>query len=236
MQAHIWLGTLSYPIILYQAGFKWGGPLTQVLMWSFTLVILTGVLGLALQQFMPAMLKREVPRETVFGQIEHVMDRLRAEADALVLHQRGGVDRGDDNPRELAAAASTTGSGGVAIATTALVVEPTRQGLLLRSFYEQQVVPLLDRKTTPRLTRAKWEKFNSRFAGVRTEFPQSLHETLDNLLSIVRERAQLETQRHLHRILHCWLLVHIPLSYVMVALGAIHAVYAWKYAPIDPWW
>ncbi len=236
MQAHIWLGTLSYPLILYHAGFKWGGHLTQALMWLFTLVILTGVLGLALQQFIPAMLKREVPRETVIGQIEHVMDRLRAEADTLVSSaERAGVERGSG--RELAAvAASPITPPGVAAATVTIGVEPTtRQGLLLRSYYEQQVLPLLDRETTPRLTRAIWDKFNSRFGGVRAEFPQSLHETMDDLLSIVRERAELETQKRLHRILHCWLLVHIPLSYAMVVLAAIHAVYAWRYSPIGGW-
>jgi hypothetical protein len=236
MQAHIWLGTLSYPIIIYHAGFKWGGPLTQVLMWTFTFVILTGILGLALQQFMPGMIKRDVPRETVIGQIEHVMDRLRAEADAVVSSaERGAVELDVDSPRELVAAETPAGGVAVATATATVGVELTRQRLLLRSFYDQQVVPLLDRKTTPRLTHSKWEKFNARFGGVRTEFPQSLHETMDDLLSIVRERAQLETQKRLHRILHCWLLVHIPLSYVMIVLGVIHGVYAWRYAPIGGW-
>jgi len=235
MQAHIWLGTLSYPIIIYHAGFKWGGPLTQVLMWVFTLVILTGILGLVLQQFIPGMLKRDVPRETVIGQIDHVMDRLRIEADALVsTAERAGVELGDGSGLELVGAPA--GASAVATAAAPVAVEQARQRLLLRSFYEQQVLPLLDRKTTPRLTHAKWEKFNLRFAGVRAEFPQSLHETMDDLQSIVRERAQLETQRRLQWVLNCWLLVHIPLSYAMVVLAVIHAVWAWKYAPIEPWW
>ena len=236
MQAHIWLGTLSYPMILYHAGFSWGGHLTQLLMWVFTLVILTGVLGLALQQFVPGMLKREVPRETVFGQIEHVMDRLRTEADVLVSSaRRTGVERAAGGSPRLAAAAPAIGTGVVAMAATTVVIEENRQRQLLGSFYEQQVLPLLDRATTPRLTRPMWDQFNSRFGRARAEFPQSLHETLDDLLSIVRERSQLETQRRLHRLLHGWLLVHAPLSYAMIVLGVIHAVYACKYGPLGGW-
>jgi hypothetical protein len=33
----------------------------------------------------------------------------------------------------------------------------------------------------------------------------------------------------MHHFLHGWLLVHIPLSYALLALGAIHAVFALRY-------
>ena len=33
----------------------------------------------------------------------------------------------------------------------------------------------------------------------------------------------------MHRLLHGWLLVHIPLSYALILLGAIHAVMALRY-------
>lgn len=234
MQAHIWLGTLSYPIILYHAGLKWGGPLTQVLMWSFTLVIFTGILGLVFQQFIPGILKREVPRETVLGQIDHVIDKLREEADALVSSaERGGGDPDTGGAIELAPALAAI-SGGT-VATVAPTSTSNRQRVLLRAVYEQQFLPLLDRKKTPHLSRSTWEKFNARYERTRAEFPQPLHETMDDLLSVVRERAQLETQRRLQRVLNSWLLVHIPLSYVMLVLGVIHAVYALKYAPIGGW-
>ena len=46
MQGHIWFGTLAYVLILYHAGFAWGGALTQVLMYLFTAVVTTGIFGL----------------------------------------------------------------------------------------------------------------------------------------------------------------------------------------------
>jgi hypothetical protein len=33
----------------------------------------------------------------------------------------------------------------------------------------------------------------------------------------------------MHRLLHGWLLVHVPLSYAVLLLGAIHAVVALRY-------
>src|SRR5207302_5222578 len=45
MRGHIWLGLLSYPLILFHAGFAFGGSLTRAMMWIFTLVIVSGLLG-----------------------------------------------------------------------------------------------------------------------------------------------------------------------------------------------
>ena len=53
MRGHLWLGLLSFPLILFHAGFPFGGPLTSVLMWLFVFVFASGLLGAALQHFMP---------------------------------------------------------------------------------------------------------------------------------------------------------------------------------------
>ena len=45
MRGHLWLGLLSFPLILFHGGFAWRGPLTGVLMLLLTLVILSGILG-----------------------------------------------------------------------------------------------------------------------------------------------------------------------------------------------
>src|SRR3989442_3446185 len=56
MKGHVWLGLLSYVLILYHAGFAWGGTLTLVLMLLFTIVIASGIYGVLLQQFMPRLM------------------------------------------------------------------------------------------------------------------------------------------------------------------------------------
>src|SRR5437879_764902 len=61
MRGHLWLGLLSYPIILFHGGFSWGGPLTSALMWIFTMVIVSGLIGAVLQHFMPRLITQRVP-------------------------------------------------------------------------------------------------------------------------------------------------------------------------------
>src|SRR6266436_3723197 len=48
MRGHLWLGLLSFPLILFHGGFHFGGLLTRVLMWLFILVFGSGLLGAVL--------------------------------------------------------------------------------------------------------------------------------------------------------------------------------------------
>jgi hypothetical protein len=58
--------------------------ITLVLMVLFTIVLVTGIYGLILQQFLPRMMFLRLPLETVYEQIDPVVVQLRAEADELV--------------------------------------------------------------------------------------------------------------------------------------------------------
>src|SRR5262245_38087058 len=84
MKGHLWLGALSYPIILLHSGFQIGGPLTFALMALLTVVVLSGIYGLILQQLLPRMMLAQLPLETVYEQIDSVVTQLRIEADTLV--------------------------------------------------------------------------------------------------------------------------------------------------------
>src|SRR2546427_12392187 len=84
MKGHLWLGLLSYVLILFHSGFRWGGPLTFTLMVLFTLVVLSGIYGVVLQHIVPRMMLMQLPLETVYEQIDSIVAQLRSEADALV--------------------------------------------------------------------------------------------------------------------------------------------------------
>jgi hypothetical protein len=84
MRGHLWLGLLSLPIILFHAGFRFGGPLTSVLMVLVIIVVASGVFGAVLQHSMPNMMTLEVPSETIFEQIDHVREQLVAAADEMI--------------------------------------------------------------------------------------------------------------------------------------------------------
>src|SRR5262249_46816132 len=48
MRAHIWMGLLCLPIVLYHSGFRLGGWLSTVLLVLLVLVIASGIYGLIL--------------------------------------------------------------------------------------------------------------------------------------------------------------------------------------------
>jgi hypothetical protein len=56
-----------------------------------------------------------------------------------------------------------------------------------------------------------------------------VHDVLTDLENICDEARQLLRQERLHRWLHGWLLLHIPLSLALILLGAVHAVMALRW-------
>ena len=84
LQGHVYLSLVSYPVILYHAGFRWGGPLTSALMWAFTICYVSGILVLIVQQIVPRMMLDQVPLETIYDQIDRVSRLNLAAADELV--------------------------------------------------------------------------------------------------------------------------------------------------------
>ena len=83
MRGHLWLGLLSFPLIVFHGGFAFRGPLTAVLMLLFVIVIASGVLGAILQHYLPRLITTSVPLETIYEEIPHVREQLRQDADAL---------------------------------------------------------------------------------------------------------------------------------------------------------
>ena len=72
-------------------------------------------------------------------------------------------------------------------------------------------------------------KARNAFASLQTLLPVSAQATLKDLEEICDESRQFVRQERLHRLLHGWLLVHIPISLALMLLGAIHAVVALRY-------
>ena len=64
MRGHLWLGFLSLPLILFHCAFTWKGPLTSLLMVLLFITVGSGLLGAALQHFIPGFMTRSVPMET----------------------------------------------------------------------------------------------------------------------------------------------------------------------------
>ncbi len=236
LQGHVYLSIVSYPLILYHGGFHWGGPLTRVLMWAFTLCYFSGILVLILQQIVPRLLLAEVTMETIYEQIDHVARKNLAAADELVeSHIAVAVavpDLGDDDfqlqqrapspqspsdlktfydrrVRPFLAHELSTNSNGKSAAVVSAWLQSTRELLM----------------PTPRPLAPLAEEF----AQIRRALPEGLHPVLETLEGYTEERRQFILQKRMQHMLHGWLLLHVPASWVMVVLIPLHAVMAVRY-------
>ena len=229
MRGHLWLGTISFPLILFHAGFRFGFGLTNILMWIFLVVFLSGIFGAVLQHYMPRLTTERIPMETIYEQIGRVRTQLVDEAEGLVKEASaaltGNLAQASVEQRAAAAGAGTIG--GLTVASGLQVNEEA--DIELRQFFQQEMRPFLERSGSGKLAVADPASSNAKFQRLRVLLPSTLHPIVADLENICEEKRELDTQTRYHRVLHGWLLVHIPLSYALLLLGAVHAVEALRY-------
>jgi hypothetical protein len=200
LRGHVWLGTLSGLLILYHSGFRWGGPLERVLWVLLLLTLGTGFFGLLLQQFLPRALTTRIASEAPYEQIPHLCAVMRRKADDLV--ETAGTDAKLDGDVKAE----------------------------LRKFYDVEVRPFLGPAYSPSSALAHPLRAEVLFGRLKTTPGMSaVKEQLGWLATYCEERRQLGEQERLHRWLHAWLLIHVPLSFALLVLGLIHAVVSLYY-------
>lgn len=198
LKAHIWLGLLSVPLILFHAGFRWGGLLEQVLLFVFAVVIASGVAGVVFQQYLPRVMKDSTSREAMFEQLPRVCDALRATADEQVVAACGSLfPPADDSPPEQES---------------------------LREFYVASVRPFLAFNIDQHAPLLNASRAAAVFSQMQRAVPAASRATLARLASICDERRELARQSRLHKWLHYWLFVHVPLSMSLLVLAIAHAI------------
>ena len=207
MRGHLWLGLLSLPLILFHGEFRFGGPLTSVLMVLLIVVVVSGIFGAALQHYMPPVMTTRIPMETIFEQIDRVRAQLLAEADEMVESACGPLNFQD----------------------TATATIATTDTLPLCNFYRRDVRPFLHRSRAQNPALSNRVKAAGIFEGLRTLLPATLHDIVKNLEDICEEERQLRRQTRYHHWLHGWLMLHVPLSLALLLLGCAHAIMALRY-------
>jgi hypothetical protein len=216
MRAHLWLGALSLPLILLHAGFLFGHGLTSVLMWLFVIVYASGVFGAWLQHTMPRRIMREVPMETIYDEIAHVREQLLDEADTVVADASG----------KLQVAVPVAASGANALASVMRVgADDTAP---LREFYTREMRPFVEAPSRAHPL-ADPTTAAARFGKLRPLLPPELGPAITDLESLCEEERQLLRQERMHGLLHSWLVIHVPLSFALMALAVVHIVMALRF-------
>src|SRR5204862_5465476 len=134
LKGHIWLTILTIPLVLLHCGFSSGSPMTQWFLALYAVVMLSGFYGLALQHFLPRLMKEQVPLETIFEQIPHIRNQLRE----MAVELRKGLEPAPaPAPTPVATAVESAGATAIAeppTATTVAITPPDPSILVLKHF------------------------------------------------------------------------------------------------------
>ena len=218
MKAHLWLGALALPMVLFHAAFHARGLLAFILMTLTFIVVLSGIYGAYLQHTLPSRMFREVPYETIYDQIPVIQEQLVAEA-----HQHA------TNVTQMLAPAR--GAGATVTMTLVEIPEYSNEVAAFDTFFESTVEPYLkaERKAALKFELRHPANAARDFEDYRKMFPASAWPPITALEDICSEKRQLDHQIRLHHWLHGWLLIHLPISAALLLLAFIHAVVALHY-------
>jgi hypothetical protein len=196
MRIHLWLGTLSVVFILCHSGWHLGGPLEIALWIVLAVTILSGFVGLAVQNILPTLITARISAEAPYEQIPHLCDAMRRTADEAVeqalLHSPG---------------------------------EPSTRKEL-QALYDRVrpfLLPHFDRSSPLADPVRAASLFGAVRSLPGMDAHAGL---LSRLQGMCDERRQLGEQARLHLWLHLWLLAHIPITVALLVLGVAHAVTA----------
>ena len=212
LKGHIWLGLLSVPLIFFHAAFRWGGALEFLLMIVFLAVIVSGLLGVALQNILPRLMKTQLDSEVIPDQLDRLCQVLRQEADEQVIVSCGEkVERAMSGDRK-SSQPSTADSEG-----------------WLVGFYLDTIRPYLATGPAAGSVLANSRQGELVFERARASVPEKFHDTIDRLEELCRVRRDLQSQARLYGLLHGWLKIHLPLSVALLVFTLRHICTALYY-------
>ena len=242
LRAHIWLGLLTVPLILYHSGFHFTQTFTNVMMVLFAIVILSGIYGLTLQQFIPARMLDEVPAETIYSQIEHVSKQISIDA-GLLVQATCGPEEGEELAAVGSAAAMAETAGHLTLGAvrsagmvqgkvlqTSVPTAPIPDSEALRVFFRKELRPYLEKGARSQSPLQQRNRAVVMFRELRTRLSPEAGEVVDALENCCDQRRQFDVQARLHWWLHSWLCIHLPLSVALIALMFAHVFFALKFS------
>lgn len=213
LRAHIWLGLLTLPLVLFHTAFRWGGTLELLLMVVFLVVIVSGILGVMLQNILPRLMKSQLDSEAVPDQVDQYCRKLQREADDCITTSCGAAaveSAMQHDPEKLTASTS----------------DPTNW---IIGLYLGTIRPYLGAGSVSGTVLASNQQGELVFERARATVPDKFRDTVDQLEEFCRVRRRLHLQSQLYGLLHGWLKVHIPLSVVLLVFTVLHIVTALYY-------
>jgi len=241
LRAHIWLGILTIPLVLFHSGFLWGGQLSAVLSVLFIIVIASGFFGLLMQWILPRLMLETLPAETIYSQIDYVAEHNYRSAAELVAAVCGkpidtwlkvdSQESKSDRPFVVVGAMRSEGNVRGKVLKTQMPAASLDHVEALSDSFERTIAPYLRHGKTANRQLHVPAQCQALFRDLNRKLPPAAHAVVDALEGLCDQRRQFDQQRVMHSWLHGWLCLHVPLSLAVVILMIIHAFVALKY-----WW
>lgn len=207
MKLHLWLGLICFPMIFIHAGFGFGGALAATTHVLFIVVILSGIWGWCMQQWLPQKMLDEVPGESIAVQLDRLGSVQAHEAERIISALM-------DVPPE---------------SETDQPIVPKSQHKELTDFRDDVLLPYLRDGSASRSPLSRPAEAARQFARLRDAVPPAARDDMDKLEALADLRRRWDKQSNMHFWLHMWLLVHLPVSIAMTGFMFLHAVRAMKY-------
>ena len=212
LKGHIWLTLFSIPLVAFHCGFHGGGPMTQFLLWLYAFIMVSGFWGLALQHVVPKLMQEYLPEEVIFEQIPYIRSQLQSQGETI--REEIASLPGESIPHAEAQ------SGGTAVAINPAAIKAAVD------FIDEEALPYLKAPTSRNLALYRKQSSDSQFRLLKLQVPPNVQPLVDQLQDICDEKRRLDLQTRLHYWLHGWLIVHAPISLLLVVLTIVHAIVA----------
>jgi len=251
LSAHIWFGIVCLPIAIIHSGFHWGGWLSTLLILALLLTVASGVIGLALQNVIPRMLLKQVPGETIYGEIESISRTIVLEADQLLnatCGTRDAVMTQQMGTGELTRFRELLGNDPESQMTRLIVIGAPREAGRRREGYQENRAATAEQDDSRSLWNAYDElkpflldgvtsgrvfgdpiRASGWFGMLRQACSADAERVIGPLERLTDQRRQFSLQKRLHHWLHTWLPIHIGLSVGLCVLLVAHIVFALRY-------
>jgi hypothetical protein len=247
LRAHVWLTLLTIPLVILHTGFRLGGPMTSFLVVLYAVVMASGIYGLALQHYVPKLMKERLPAEAVYEQIPYIRSQLCRQAEKMrdflkstaPSPETPGVKTASNAASVLRDQSGKFHAVNISLGAAPLQLEKatmvdtegaaptlpqdTESQTVLLDFLETQALPYLRKPSVRRTGLASRSYSEDMFRFLQLRTAQNYHYLVREIQALCDERRMLDYQVRLHHWLHYWLFVHVPLSYFLILMTAWHA-------------
>lgn len=250
LAAHLWLGLATLPLAILHSGFRFGGWLPSILLLLLGLTYISGLFGWTMQHFIPTMMLKAVPAETITSEIEAVSNKNLADLRQMLTGAFGPspqlMSNNMDHRTTVLAMELETWAPSSGHSERALTIGAMRESQRVSSVPTVQIEPDLSdgpriwqayRDLMPYVLRGKasgsWLReqasSDSYFENLTQLVDFSTRPIVESMKSVCDQRRQFDAQRGLNMWLVVWIPFHVALGSALGVLLIIHVITALRY-------